>query len=186
MPRQAMGVYSGIRFIPEAISIHAPLARCDLFSKVTLLILPNFNPRTSCEVRRGRLPCCWRYEYFNPRTSCEVRPRVMMYFPSYFPFPTPPVFQERCKAYISIHAPLARCDGQPVRRSLPYPHHFNPRTSCEVRLYHVRYVPVQHIISIHAPLARCDLARRALFCMLCAFQSTHLLRGATGSGRLAT
>ena len=57
---------------------------------------------------------------------------------------------------------------------------FNPRTSCEVRLY-ILYNrnACRRKISIHAPLARCDLWKFLLDCSQQAFQSTHLLRGAT-------
>ena len=83
---------------------------------------------------------------------------------------------------------------------------FNPRTSYEVRLENIQRKEKQFEISIHAPLTRCDLselvnkaeatdfnprtsyevrqrgeeeANKAL-----AFQSTHLLRGATRTGEI--
>ena len=80
------------------ISIHAPHSRCDRYCHRRSPPAPNFNPRTSFEVRR----CDWLnangrseqfqsthlirgatpdvndlpspYPYFNPRTSFEVRP----------------------------------------------------------------------------------------------------------------
>ena len=62
---------------PEAISTHAPLARCDLG-----IVQPNdycshdFYSRTSCEVRLLRfLPASIPKMDFYSRTSCEVRPQ---------------------------------------------------------------------------------------------------------------
>ena len=57
---------------------------------------------------------------------------------------------------ISIHAPLARCDGENFYGYI-YFNNFNPRTSCEVRLQEPIAHPHGLTISIHAPLARCDL-----------------------------
>ena len=56
---------------------------------------------------------------------------------------------------ISIHAPLAGCDGRRVVATR-LASHFNPRTPCGVRLDHID--PMEHgrAISIHAPLAGCD------------------------------
>ena len=57
---------------------------------------------------------------------------------------------------------------------------FNPRTSCEVRPSTDNVTAVDGGgISIHAPLARCDRKAGAMAIYLSAFQSTHLLRGAT-------
>ena len=79
--------------------------------------------------------------------------------------------------WISIHAPLARCDlftSLIIERR----RYFNPRTSCEVRLCAV----VNCKISIHFnPRTSCEvrLNPRLRLKSLSAFQSTHLLRGAT-------
>ena len=115
-------------------------------------------------------PDSQRRKNFNPRTSYEVRHRIAEL--------------AEIDNDISIHAPLTRCDKAPAVIFF---------------IYH---------ISIHAPLTRCDLselvnkaeatdfnprtsyevrqrgeeeANKAL-----AFQSTHLLRGATdGCARLS-
>ena len=146
------------------VSIHAPLARCD-FSLLTMVQrCSGFNSRTSCEVRlpgrhRPRPPIQFQFTHllrgatslgrapgqypqsFNSRTSCEVRlgndgKRIIF-------------------KYVSIHAPLARCDTG----LLPFVSNFtsfNSRTSCEVR----PMVQYQKFIEF-------------------LFQFTHLLRGAT-------
>ena len=101
--------------------------------------------------------------YFNPRTPCGVRHRE--------------VVLRQDAINISIHAPLAGCDGHSGIRALLL-RHFNPRTPCGVRLkrhgsnhdiytfqsthplrgatsYRHRRPHVRRI-SIHAPLAGCD------------------------------
>ena len=102
----------------------------------------DFNPRTPCGVRRGRIfsqPDIQRFQSthplrgatkrnsensqengdFNPRTPCGVRQRRR----------TPP----------------------------PVPSHFNPRTPCGVRPGTAAGGVAPPYISIHAPLAGCDL-----------------------------
>ena len=105
---------------------------------------------------------------------------------------------------ISIHAPLARRDDQGLQRRSGNGY-FNPRASCEARPDRYNISPMRDLISIHAPLARRDgkkiktfddltisihapLARRDPKPSACqmpgaAFQSTRLLRGATGRWR---
>ena len=89
------------------------------------------------------------------------------------------MFFRLCQFFdISIHAPLARCDGsgdtadcgsdtfqsthllrgatvKGVSRAI-YIKYFNPRTSCEVRQSYRCTITAYINISIHAPLARCD------------------------------
>ena len=62
---------------------------------------------------------------------------------------------------------------------LPRAGHFNPRTPCGVRLAAPTQARSRYSISIHAPLAGCDAVLRPAFPIMCAFQSTHPLRGAT-------
>ena len=59
-------------------------------------------------------------------------------------------------------------------------HDFNPRSSCEERLYSNRLLYDSRVISIHAPHARSDLSIFLNNMLLCQFQSTLLMRGATG------
>ena len=124
-----------------AISIHAPRVRCDA----------------------GLQPCFNLISYFNPRTSCEVRLYTSFLLKFWIVFQsTHLVWGATCVLTrrgnirnISIHAPRVRCDPQQYC-NITSRYHFNPRTSCEVRLVR-RDVPVL------------DLA----------FQSTHLVWGAT-------
>ena len=104
----------------------------------------DFNPRPSCEGRRGTSsrPTCRRY--FNPRPSCEGR---LVPHGAYIA-PSP----------ISIHAPHARGDLPEGRRteemtifqSTPLMRGATARTGC-------RLAPRR--ISIHAPHARGDAGR---------------------------
>ena len=100
------------------ISTHAPLAWCDGARTWYHAPQENFNSRTSCEVRLDG----WQYDHsltdFNSRTSCEVRRLANR--------------KNARWAFISTHAPLARCD-------LP-----------------TLVYDEKHVISTHAPLARCD------------------------------
>ena len=169
-----------------AISIHAPLARCDIARPSRTAKATHFNPRTSCEVRPGRRRPHFRHNcHFNPRTSCEVRPERGQH-------------QQR-EERISIHAPLARCDGYRGRR-WRLVRYFNPRTSCEVRLRSGGYPAGGYYFN---PRTSCEVRQRrkhrrkrrnnfnprtscevrpcfpVLPSVCSRFQSTHLLRGAT-------
>ena len=102
-------------------------------------------------------------EDFNPRTPCGVRHKIQgettthAIFQSTHPLrgATNSLKGAKGDKGISIHAPLAGCDG--------YSH----------KDYHkIR-------ISIHAPLAGCDTRLATTILGACLFQSTHPLRGAT-------
>ena len=148
----------------SSISTHAPLARCDMASKLGDWIFPisTHAPLARCDMRyriaitqeisthaplarcdTDRVATVVELENFNSRTSCEVR----------------------------------RCSGRRFRAGRPY---FNSRTSCEVRPVHLVQRPgLLVVISTHAPLARCDVVSFSSSTLYCKFQLTHLLRGAT-------
>ena len=127
----------------EHISIHAPLAGCDAHFLGDAPFGSHFNPRTPCGVRRIWCLRRRRRKHFNPRTPCGVRRDNL----SGLRF-----------VIISIHAPLAGCDGRRggsgglilVFQST------HPLRGATTRL------PNQYredsVISIHAPLAGCDAA----------------------------
>ncbi len=126
--------------------------------------LRNFNPRTSYEVR---LACSFVPmiipPHFNPRTSYEVR-RIKS-------------ATLRASFFISIHAPLTRCDMKVVSKRLQRVY-FNPRTS-----YEVRRIPASGRAS-WSGFQSTHLLRGATIGLIQSistrvFQSTHLLRGAT-------
>ena len=88
------------------ISIHAPLAGCDVFD----LDMPTDKPEISihaplagCDGLRHAVPA--GRKYFNPRTPCGVRP------------PNTPL--TNVQSEISIHAPLAGCDPARPPRCTP-------------------------------------------------------------------
>ena len=111
---------------------------------ICLMILPK-NRFQSTHPLRGatrwhrRLPVMLD---FNPRTPCGVRQPFHFFF--------------RSAIAISIHAPLAGCDGQ-ERPAGRWCKHFNPRTPCGVRPLLGLSMRLMYPISIHAPLAGCDI-----------------------------
>ena len=177
-----------LRHLP--ISIHAPLAGCDMVCASALARALNFNPRTPCGVRPKLPASAWQKGHFNPRTPCGVRPapwRICVKngaFQSTHPLrgATKSPFTTKEKAAfqsthplrgatlvlalhfdflnISIHAPLAGCDLSTHIR-VAAEKNFNPRTPCGVRLAHERYSRAHRDISIHAPLAGCDAVAMA-------------------------
>ena len=78
--------------------------------------------------------------------------------------------------------PRSSCEER--RRRHPLCHrvrtHFNPRSSCEERHPRIRQSRMYHCISIHAPHARSDMVRYRTTRRSRIFQSTLLMRGATG------
>ena len=164
-PLRGATLHAAVGTDARAISIHAPLAGCDTRARRSAGSRYHFNPRTPCGVRlRAAYPWGCDRAHFNPRTPCGVRRTWATGSSATF-----------C---ISIHAPLAGCDGNgelgitlmskfqsthPLRGATDY-----VLSNC----YVVR-------ISIHAPLAGCDGLRPETFKRLQLFQSTHPLRGAT-------
>ncbi len=149
------------------VSIHAPLARCDVdrFFQIHTVVLFQ-----STHLLRGatRMPDTISREVEFQSTHLlrgATRFAVAAESPNVVSIHAP---LARCDAHlifiaikpnVSIHAPLARCDSFWTRLSNKSSG-FNPRTSCEVR-------------------RRNDSAKR----LSATFQSTHLLRGATAKGR---
>ena len=84
--------------VPGLISIHAPLAECDLPGVVARGRSRDFNPRTPCGVRRqfpnGTLPTAASFQSTHPSRGATQSTHV-----------------HRRTAGISIHAPLAGCDS---------------------------------------------------------------------------
>ena len=206
--RGATNFMSGTSFL-RCVSIHAPLARCD----VRPITLPGtyfrFNPRTSCEVRqssmsaasvlsvfqsthllRGATDPSRRFDgeirCFNPRTSCEVRPVHLRKLPGRIAFQSTHLLRgatDFCRHGLGEYDVSIHA---PLARCDAHeispsksPPGFNPRTSCEVRPGCIGLCPVFRFVSIHAPLARCDIRSYIIARGLSVFQSTHLLRGAT-------
>ena len=167
------------------ISIHAPLAGCDLAHERFELLVTHFNPRTPCGVRLRRLPTLPPSRQFQ---STHPLRGATAHFNS---------FLSACN--ISIHAPLAGCDlkAEKADAELAISIHA-PLAGCDSK---IRFFASAEWISIHAPLAGCDLrgrrkerqlqnfnprtpcgVRRLLlraFAGGLKFQSTHPLRGAT-------
>ena len=100
------------------ISIHAPLAGCDLYRSFAISSISNFNPRTPRGVRQSRPKYRYSRRHFNPRTPRGVRPsfsgtRLAKWaFQSTHPSRGATLFILLPCGHcgISIHAPLAGCD----------------------------------------------------------------------------
>ena len=167
------------------ISIHAPLAGCDLRHGGVQRVHEHFNPRTPCGVRLAAVRSELEQANFNPRTPCGVRPHLLLFPSSCCNFnPRTPCGVRRGSTdqalqviEISIHAPLAGCDR-------PYPAlrrcqaNFNPRTPCGVRPDHS---PPRRQQRYFNPRTPCGV-RRTFYRRVKdyeGFQSTHPLRGAT-------
>ena len=150
------------------ISIHAPLAGCDLeaYTCRCSIQISIHAPLAGCDCRRSLCPR--RAGNFNPRTPCGVRPTrgagrsTWKIFQSTHPLRGATAII-KCLSdcgTISIHAPLAGCDlALALIRALR--RYFNPRTPCGVRRRLNILCSNPFSISIHAPLAGCDLPAKS-------------------------
>ena len=122
------------------ISIHAPLAGCDSSLVFAFSNYSHFNPRTPCGVRLHSFGLNYILIDFNPRTPCGVRHNrdTMQTCSMDFNPRTPCGVRRETIPYskfivkISIHAPLAGCD-EILRYLFCFSAYFNPRTPCGVR-----------------------------------------------------
>ena len=132
-----------IKGILAFISIHAPLAGCDVFAEnlKKLRKISIHAPLAGCDstISFGGKSG----PYFNPRTPCGVR-HIRR------------TLTDEQKVFQSTH-PL-RGATLPGLRQPPGHADFNPRTPCGVRLSPLFSSSVIFCISIHAPLAGCDRA----------------------------
>ena len=145
------------------ISIHAPLAGCDVIAAKNTHNITNFNPRTPCGVRRRRkYPRCRRVQF---QSTHPLRGA------------TPHEAQRRRAHDISIHAPLAGCDYS-ENTEISENGNFNPRTPCGVRLEMITPISRSLLFQSTHPL-RGATQETAVASNLFLFQSTHPLRGAT-------
>ena len=126
----------------------------------------NFNPRTPYGVRRGR--CRRRPFRAQFQSTHPIRGATWENVPG------------ALSSNISIHAPHTGCDFAAVLFPAVSAN-FNPRTPYGVRLYGAVVYTPEHLISIHAPHTGCDGSVPIGFSGPCQFQSTHPIRGATGS-----
>ena len=131
-------------WLPLRISIHAPLAGCDIVLSARLCVMLNFNPRTPCGVRPIHVLSFGKFVPFqstHPLRGATARQ----------------VFHDLMLC-ISIHAPLAGCDPPSVKNKLNIvsfqsTHPLRGATGA----LHARLNNTH--ISIHAPLAGCDCGR---------------------------
>ena len=148
------------------ISIHAPHARCDNeFARECSkpLIISIHAPHARCDRQAHR----WQYiksiSIHAPHARCDVSGAMAI------------VLYD-----ISIHAPHARCDRNAPNFAL-LTVHFNPRTSCEVRLPPTAARHSPSVFQSTHLMRGATAFRRTWKLHWYTFQSTHLMRGATYS-----
>ena len=126
----------------------------------------NFNPRSSCEERHDATRVSSVGQYFNPRSSCEERRQTCA-----------TIVQHSC---ISIHAPHARSDMRNELFADAPERHFNPRSSCEER--RAASTMTRRPARNFNPRSSCEERPRhpSASASPPLFQSTLLMRGATG------
>ena len=124
---------------PRAVSIHAPHARGDPATSVGRAFPRCFNPRPSCEGRRG-----YKGRRYRERVSIHAPHARGDAFQGDRPFDAQVsihaphargdvrVNPAAPKILVSIHAPHARGDSIAIHKRLHKPR-FNPRPSCEGR-----------------------------------------------------
>ena len=171
---------------PLGISIHAPLAGCDIQAITNVFSGLDFNPRTPCGVR----------------LAVRLLPVPISIFQSTHPLrgATLRLQAFRAQPRISIHAPLAGCDPG-LQRLQSARLNFNPRTPCGVRHFTPdkltqrrtfqsthplrgatsRPAPARSLPRHFNPRTPCGVrpCRLPQTPMTSPFQSTHPLRGAT-------
>ena len=148
---------------PYDISIHAPLTRCDVTGIIQIpdgKLIQSTHLLRVATVGDVSLRPYFRFQSTHllrgATTATTMESRINTFQSTHLlRGATAGVRGQGCRARISIHTPLTRCDVTPGNAATP-DFYFNPHTSYEVR----------QILSLF-------LAR------LYAFQSTHLLRGAT-------
>ena len=166
-PRTPCGVRRHVRGLHAhrpGISIHAPLAGCDLLSanlRGLPVVFQSMHPLRGATSAISWLCTAAAFQSTHPLrgATCSRRyntpaRRISIHAPL--------AGCDRCAGLlrishssISIHAPLAGCDGNRARRTTWFCH-FNPRTPCGVRHSCNCSCYVFDAISIHAPLAGCD------------------------------
>ena len=184
-PLAGCDVFHRRRGAQKAISIHAPLAGCDRASPPRPSGRKYFNPRTPCGVRRTSPSGVFCMSYFNPRTPCGVRPLPLCRatstpsFQSTHPLRGATVYPDGRPdgLEISIHAPLAGCD-RAAQFVIGKRDDFNPRTPCGVRQMSCSGNSKSYQFQSTHPLrGATDDLLKKLAKAI--FQSTHPLRGAT-------
>ena len=194
----------------RSISIHAPHARSDdrlsLIIQYSFEFQSTLLMRGATSTATTASTCS---TYFNPRSSCEERQLQQEISSALAEFQSTLLMRRATRqttplppSVIAFQSTLLIRGATPCWYSLNQNQHFNPRSSCEERRPRqlsdsmqpsisihapharsdVRTPDVDHcvLISIHAPHARSDQARVPIDNFLSQFQSTLLMRGATG------
>ena len=136
----------------ELISIHAPLAGCDIDDLIPYANNAKFQ---STHPSRGAtraiwIPHSWR-KYFNPRTPCGARRQIHQ--------------DHRLTMEFQSTRPMRGATNSSFQRYF-FCHYFNPRAPCGARRRNCNSMGQVHKISIHAPHAGrdCQAAHREPYC----------------------
>ena len=134
----------GYMLIARGISIHAPLAGCDTSWPPPWRCWRHFNPRTPCGVRRAfpRAPAGRRD--FNPRTPCGVRRQTCWMRPK----------SERFQSTHPLRGATRNEANHIAQNRFQSTHPLRGATLQQQETQRLRD------ISIHAPLAGCDRSAR--------------------------
>ena len=149
------------------ISIHAPLAGCDVRGRRDrrgLFHISIHAPLAGCDSPHGAFQN--KVVNFNPRTPCGVRQRQEL--------------RSVEATEISIHAPLAGCDFSLITRALQSLN-FNPRTPCGVRQCKVFFVEDSKLFQSTHPLRGATAKLPKYSRQICA-KATKFLQSRTKSG----
>ena len=169
------------------ISIHAPHARSDRVSFHPAAAVADFNPRSSCEERlHPREVQRLKYQFQSTLLMRGATP-FLQYYNFLQRFQSTLLMRgatRRSTTHRHTHqqfqSTLLMRGATRLHRVLPpCSYDFNPRSSCEERLYTKNTAVLDPMISIHAPHARSDLIGRCFWGHQSGFQSTLLMRGAT-------
>ena len=147
------------------ISIHAPRVRCDF------LFLDGGAATIYISIHAPRVRCDCLFLSLMPLNNLFQSTHLVWGATS-----------KECKefehkVFQSTHLVWGATDSK--RETDPNCRNFNPRTSCEVRLFFDLFMIPLEVISIHAPRVRCDMIRISFLWRSMVFQSTHLVWGAT-------
>ena len=134
-------------FSTFVISIHAPLAGCDVWPSARFCNAPNFNPRTPCGVRRVTAVLIIRFGQFQSTHPLRGATRGLR------------AGAKRVNKFQSTH-PLRGATFRAVRCLHTRPN-FNPRTPCGVR--HSVLARQRSNDKDFNPRTPCGVRRRAVF-----------------------
>ena len=170
----------------DSVSIHAPLAGCDVINQKSLLDASRF--QSTHPSRGATSSTCTSSslaQSFNPRTPRGVRRRLIRIrkplraFQSTHPS-RGATAHKGCSVVRATFQSTHPSRGATIPACLAHRHLLvsihAPLAGCDLSF---EGVALRHCVSIHAPLAGCDRYPKIIELSIQLFQSTHPSRGAT-------